>query len=445
LFGLGLAGVGLALVTADGRAASIARAWFLVGGLIVAGAAIGRRLRTAGWELEERLESAGMVAVGALVALVAYLAVIKEFKDADGKTNPGDDWTSAEFFLIGVIVIALAGAALIALPTLIRKVLIAALVLFHFGGIFDAAFNVEPLGRGEPPWLTQQLWTRVYRFYLGYVYMTNAYHFYSPDPGPSTLAWFRIQYDDDSYRWVQLPNKKDSVLPLQYTRLMVVADSTKLSQPGSVLPPRIFLESLRERKVAGRFFVPEPTRDGQKFRGEPIPITEQQFLYGDNVPIAPELYREPTLYCKMLIASYVRYVAKNYPNENDPALGIKNIKVYSITHSLIPARDMAKGHSPFEEIYLYPYYMGTFDAQGELLIPQQQYNQFGEPVLAKSDGFLYWMVPIFAVPKHPGGDFRVPEEDREYTVRNYLRLHAGDIRSFDDDPKAEPKKEEGHP
>jgi hypothetical protein len=448
--GLVLVAVGLGLAALESHAAAVARAWFLVAGLLTAGAAISRRLRTAGWDLEERLGTAGLIAAGAFVALVAYLAIKKNVETPDGKTVLGDDWTSAELFLIGLIIIALAGAALVALPSLPRKVLLSFLFVFHFGGILVAGLNVPSGATGEPPWLTNQLWVHVYRYYLNYIYMTNAYHFYSPDPGPSTLVWFRVQYDDDSYHWVQMPDKKGSRVPLQYTRSMVIADSTGLAGPQP--PPYILARRIRDRREAGVLFAPERTKDDPHPTGVHIPISLEDLVYGVNAPIPPEAYKEPNEYSRRLIASYVRYVSKNYPNEQNPSIAVKNVKVYRITHKLIGANEMARGFDPGQEIFLYPYFMGKYDTHGELIDkqleydaggrPKQEYDEFGRP--KPYDGFLYWVMPILAVPKgRPAGDFNMPWEAKEYTTRNYMRLHAGDIRSFDDDKKDEPKKEEG--
>jgi hypothetical protein len=432
-----------------------ARVVLLAVGLFTAGAAIGRRLQTAGSALEERLESAGMLCVGAFVAFMAYLA--------------SDEWDSVRFFLIGVIIVSLAGGMLILLPVLLRKVLVSLLILFHFVGIFVAGTNVAPQGMDQPPWLTEQLWTRVYRYYLGFLYMTNAYHFYSPNPGPSTLIWFRIQYTDGSYRWVQRPSKKDSLVPLDYTRSMVIADSTNLSAFSP--SPWLLARRIEERRYAGFAFVPERGpkylavgaaaggyfpghRAGEKYRGVQIPITAEEVTQGyGNVA---EGYKEPNEYAKRLISSYVRYVAKNYPHSTDPEVAIDHIKVYRFTHRLIAAQEMAIGRDPMQEVYLTPYFMGKFNTDGELINKQQQYDNSGRPIYdpEKCDGFLYWTIPIVAIPKAPQGDIQTPWIAKDFTVRNYMRLHAGDIRYFDDDKKSEapmpeerpndePKKEEG--
>src|SRR5438045_224861 len=84
-------------------------------------------------------------------------------------------------------------AVLVLLPRPARRVVLSLLLLVHFAGILTAVTAVDPQG-GSAPWVSRQLFARVYRPYLGFMYLSNAYHFYSPNPGPPTLLWFRIQY-----------------------------------------------------------------------------------------------------------------------------------------------------------------------------------------------------------------------------------------------------------
>jgi hypothetical protein len=288
--------------------------------------------------------------------------------------------------------------------------------------------------------LTDQAWNHVYRHYLTFLYMSNAYHFYSPDPGPSHLVWFRVQYEDDSFRWVRFPDKQSALVPLQYTRSIVLGDSTDLNVPPPM--PALMAMRIKERKLAGRLFRPDPTKDGEKFEGQPIPlIAEDLFDPFNGVPIPPDAYREPTEYSKLLISSYVRYVAKNYPHTEDRSIPVKNIKVYRITHQLINAGQMSVGQDPMQEVFLLPYYMGKFDTAGQLMVPQQQYDEKGnEKIKGEYDGFLYWTIPVLQVPKGHKGPFWVAQNTTEYTVHNYMLLHAGDIRKFDDDSKGEGRK-----
>ena len=91
----------------------------------------------------------------------------------------------------GGAVCALAGAFLLLLPESGRRVALVCGAAFHFCGILSAVFSVPPPG-GNAPWLVQQAWVRVYRPYLQFVYLNNAYHFYSPEPGPPSFMWYRL-------------------------------------------------------------------------------------------------------------------------------------------------------------------------------------------------------------------------------------------------------------
>src|SRR6516165_4769371 len=51
------------------------RVMFVLGGTLLAGIAVARRLQTASWEMEDRAESAGLLAMSAFVALLGYLGM----------------------------------------------------------------------------------------------------------------------------------------------------------------------------------------------------------------------------------------------------------------------------------------------------------------------------------------------------------------------------------
>jgi hypothetical protein len=268
-------------------------------------------------------------------------------------------------------------------------------------------------------------------------------------------VWFFIQYDDDSITVVKVPNKRDAAVPINYTRSMVIADSTNLD----ALPPHplIYNRLLNERVEQGRLWRPEASNNGEKYLGQLMPIYMDEWG-NSGVPAGsyapPGSYKEPNDYSKRLIASYVRYVAKSHPHSTKPSCPIKHIKVYRMTHRLIEAKDMAEGHEPMEEIYLTPYFLGKFNTDGELVGPnkQHEFDQWGNPNpnQREYDAFLYWTLPVVPLRKGPPpSEFNAPFESKEYTIRNYMLLHAGYIHSFDDQKPPEalkrdlPKKEGG--
>ena len=70
--------------------------------------------------------------------------------------------------------------------------------VYHFAGIISAITSPQPT-----PWLTGQLWARVFRPHLEFSYVNNAYQFYSPQPGPAEILWFCITGTDGESRWYQ--------------------------------------------------------------------------------------------------------------------------------------------------------------------------------------------------------------------------------------------------
>src|SRR5262249_39244000 len=82
------------------------------------------------------------------------------------------------------------GALFFPLPQVGRRIVFRAFLLVHCLGILIAVMSPPP-----PSWLSLGVWTRLFRPYLQFMYLNNAYHFYAPDPGPAYLIWFRLEYD----------------------------------------------------------------------------------------------------------------------------------------------------------------------------------------------------------------------------------------------------------
>jgi hypothetical protein len=369
---------------------------FLGAGVVLAGGAVARRLQTAGQELEERVESAGLVALASFVALLAFLGTYK-------------NWESAELFLGVLIAVGLGGALLVLLPWVVRRVVLSVLVVIHFGGILTACSAVPP--REEPaPWLAMQLWTRFYRPYLTFMYLTNAYHFYSPDPGPPSLLWFRIEYADHKHRWFKVPVRKESPVGLHHQRMLALAEST--NQPlGAILPA----EQIPDWEARyGRKYPHESWNEVWARRQMGTQKCNEMQLAMDVLPGTQ--YSEPQDLAKRLLASYARHVARTAPHPDAPDMPVDNVRVYRVTHRLISPGELAAGKDPLDPTTYIPYYMGKFDPDGVLQDPQ--------------DPFLYWYLPIAVVERRypePGTAIRVnapPPPDG--WVLNCVDLHTGD-------------------
>jgi hypothetical protein len=351
------------------------RVMLMLAGLALALSAVNQRLRNFGEALEERGTTAAYLAMGAFVILMAYLATDEE-------------WDTVRLVLGVFVGVGLAGALLVLLPQAWRRGVIVFLVLFHFGGILTAVFSVPPPS-GVSCWMTSALWTYVYRPYLQFMYLNNAYHFYSPEPGPATQLWFCVRYEDPKVppRWVQLPRRQDYASRLLYQRATAMTEST----------------------TYGRFAYPEDIEARVMRRSQ----------QRDRIPFHPDMqanrstwladvsqYREPNeITSKKYIASYARHVARD-PAYASPTSPVKSVKVYRVLHTLLSAQEMGSGLSPEEPSKLLPIYMGEFDGDGNLL--------------DASDPLLYWVVPILREPDGKGG----------FAIKDYVAVHAGSEPPF---------------
>jgi hypothetical protein len=370
----------LAALPADGHVPIPLRVVLILGGLVLALVGVNQRLRAAGATDEERALTACYLALAALVTLLAWSACSPE-------------WDSCRMLLGVFIAVGLAGAVLVLLPTLVRRAVILVLVLFHFAGILTAVFSVAPPS-GVSCWTANVLWTYIYRPYLQFMYLNNAYHFYSPEPGPARQLWFHVRYEDPKLppRWVVVPRRDDFPSRLAYQRHLAMTESTVTLRYG-LYPPDIQQRQLERAKA--RYTL-----------GIPYYYTWQT----DHRELAwPDLsqYQEPNdLSSKRYIASYARYIANDprYRDPDAPDVLVASVRVYRVTHTILSAPDMARDADPQAVTTLLPFYMGKFDRDGNLLDPD--------------DPMLYWLVP--PVGFDAGGNV-IPKD--------YVAVHAGDTKS----------------
>lgn len=420
-----LAGLGctvLGLIVSQAAPAAIPLLLICLGaGLLLAAIAVSRRLQTASWEWEDRIESAALIAASAFVALLAYLAI------AERKS-----WDSGHIFLMVLIGLALGGAGLVVLPQVARRVVILLLVLFHFGGILTAVTAVSPRNELPAPWVSMMLWTHVYRNYLTFTYFTNAYHFYSPDPGPPTLFWFYIEYADGKTKWVKIPNRRESPVGLHHQRMLAACESAY--NPIIGIPP---LDTEGVRRLEERFKrkyellpgIPHATWKEittRREEGAKIPFVDPK----DNqqAPLRlptddPVPYSEPQEVALRLIASYARHLAHTEFDPSDPNNAVKSVRVYRVIHMLITPRELHQGKDPTDVTTFMPYYMGKYNPEGRLLDPE--------------DPFLFWHLPILrACKNYPNGEpylwinweeglmARNKPLDEPSKVIDFLEIHA---------------------
>jgi hypothetical protein len=336
--------------------------------------------------------------------------------------------------------VAFGGALLILLPRLARRIIISLLVLYHFGGILASVTSVPPPGR-DPSWLVNQIWMRLYRPYLQFTYLYNAYHFYSPEPGPATLLWVRLEYADGTSQWLEIPRREDYQTRLEYQRRLALTESVNHPFTPSLIHAFLF----EKRLTAGSSHHPR------------IPIYPPELL------APPAQYSELPFPKKQLLASYVRQLARTHPHPTNPEIAIKNLKVYRVVHNIIMPKQLGDGVSPLHPTFYLPFYQGTFNSDGQwlardgsLLTPtleeiekmsteEQVREQLSiQKRHAEQDPFLFWVIPILPVddserdPTRPPRLIQLPGKPppslHDLEIIDYVKIHAGDRK-----PKAADK------
>jgi hypothetical protein len=345
-----------------------------------------------------RPRSAAVLALAAVITLLASI------------TGPSSEWDSARMVLRILTAVAGVAAVVVLLPRPWGRIAVSLLILFHFGGITVAVTSPDQ------NWVSNQLWYYFYRPYLQFMYLNNAYHFYAPEPGPTPLLWFCIEYEQDqdgrNLRWVKVPALDQNGIPrrpdgsrlwpnLEYTRRLSLAEGANF--PRNSPHPLVFQLLLEARQRAGQ----------QRH----VPMRND--LYADMQ------YREPSDTSKLYIQSYVRHVASRYPHETKPNLKVQSVKLYKVIHQLINAPYLAEGAEPTDPTLYLPYFMGEFDPEGNLKTPAAAVEfsnpETGQP--ERRDPFLYWLIPIMRTVDDPQTPFRTLLRQK---VVNYVKIHAGD-------------------
>ncbi len=391
LTGMGLVAVAAVIHHVAAGGLPQVRLLLLGGGLIAAAQAVILRMRQGSEQVEERVESAAVITLAGFTALIGLLATDK-------------DWDSADMVLKALLVVAGIGLVLVLLDSLWRRIAISALVLFHFAGVFVTITMIPPPGHPEAtaPFLAVQAWIHVYRPYLQFLYMNNAYHFYSPEPGPPTQLWFSLNYESTdekgaksiSTQWVKLPDRKTSPVNLHYQRLLSITESCNI------------VNTSMPADVVGRM---TQHRDAALLAGW---TDRAGAVHSFNLPYRPSDsatfdYQPAQDHSAIMMAAIIRRIARLNPtNPEAPTAKLVSIKFYRVQHWILPAKEMGDGYLPTDETLYHAYYQGEFFTDGRLVNLR--------------DPFLYWRIPIIyegnqirhCVREHAGLDYNWADRDR---------------------------------
>ncbi|MBX9680967.1 MAG: hypothetical protein K2X38_19600 [Gemmataceae bacterium] len=354
----------------------------------------------------ESPETSYRMQLGALFALLGFAFATASYSASDPE-NPLS-WDTFRLLFRNAGLVCLMAASIAILSERPRRWLIGALIVLHFTAIGTATMAVAP-----SPNTINHLWVRVFRPYLEFMYLNNAYHFYSPEPGPPTHLWMRLIYDtgkteldEDGKRqpvqqatWLKLPDmdypgNHNYPVSLVYQRILAVTENASSNETT----PALYVNG-PQGPVAAPFFQ-------QRLNNTPSALgllgQVRPQLAAPLHPDVPEAqqYTRPTIASHRLMQSYARHVALLPPP--DPGWKFHSVKIYRVLHVLPTVKAIVDGRDPQDPLWFRPAYGGQYDAEGNLLDPN-------EP-------FLYWVLPIL----------RDDRSRQNSTIRNWALKHAGD-------------------
>jgi len=397
--GLVLTAIALLWLRIAGDTGDTVRLILLALGLLSSGVGVWRALRGDRRARGRLLEAAAREAAAELLVagVTAFLGCWALYYGAER----AGDWDSLRLLLAVVAVLALLAAPLVMAPRLVQKIVVSLVIVLHFGGILTAVVSAQP-----GPWVMAWVWSHFYRPYLEFMYLTNAYRFYSPEPGPASQLWMRLAYEDNkgnSYaRWLKFPEtdetgKHQYTLALRYQRRQSLVDN--ISNTILTTSPSPVVAQRREQQT--------PASVLRGVLGQPQPKVSLMIPYSSD-PRFPEdqgtripQYAEPYPMAKELIQSFARHVAE-LPYPNHPEYRFVGVKIYRAQHRILSAPALAEGVDHRDLTTYLPYYLGEFNARGKLLDSE--------------DPFLYWLVPIM----------REEPMNPKSAIKAYVFLHAGD-------------------
>jgi hypothetical protein len=404
---------------------------------------LGFKKRDPSWQLSNREESSALLSLAALACFFSCRALYL------GEAR-AEEWDSIRLLIAVMALVAIVAAPLMVVPVNIRRGVVSLLILLHFGGICTAVLAAEPA-----PWIIQQIWVRVYRPYLEFMYLNNAYHFYAPDPGPARYLWFRLLYEDENKNevgyWLKVPEfdkngRHQYALGLQYSRYMALTENTV-----ATAPPPAFSKMIEEkgkndmsaRSMVYAEFVKRRIRFSPNFQpmvGEFVPPKGSLIIPFHPIVPLEQQYVAPSREVKQLVKSMAQHVTLiSHPDH--PEYKILGVKIYSIIHQIPPAWPFINGEHPADPEFYQPRFLGEFRFLPEFQFEPEELPAaaaavgFSSSFLGKNvelpnpplklvpdDPFLYWLLPIgrmFVPPKNQG-------DEGSIEIRDYCRRHAGD-------------------
>ena len=306
-------------------------------------------------------------------------------------------WDSIRLLLWVLAAVATAGAVICAMPNHVRYPTIACLAIMHFGGILSATTSPDPAS-----WLSLTVGGRVYMQYLQFCYLRNAYHFYSPEPGPANLLFALVTYELDQpdaqgnktvREWLAMPqraNQTSDPLGVSYYRRLSITEYSARSMPDNGATNSGLDEVRRRRDQVAAGIVPNQKKI-------PLPPADYE--------IAARSYQQPQADAiRYVLPSYAKHIAAE---KTAPGRRVTNVKMYRAEHRIVTAQYYVMLNAdPYHPSLYRVYFLGDYAPDGVLKDPD--------------DPMLYWLIPVLM--KSPDLPYQDWQPDNFY---DYFSDHAG--------------------
>jgi hypothetical protein len=206
--------------------------------------------------------------------------------------------------------------------------LVTVLVCGHFAAILATVSGASSPNFPAPVPLVKS--ARLVRPYLQSIFLTNAYRFYAPDPGPTDLLWVRFRFADGSVRWRELPRRADFPLRMPFQRQLAL-----------LLLMNLFLEQA------------------------PLDLTTVE---GATETLAPTSVTQRLRYNAMgriCFRSVVRHLARKAEEAAPERGGVKMMELYRVNHLIITPQQKKLGWRLDDPRLYQVYAVGTYLPNGD--------------------------------------------------------------------------------
>jgi len=208
--------------------------------------------------------------------------------------------------------------------------------------------------------------------YLQSTFLNNAYRFFAPNPGTPSVMWIRLQHEDRTVSWLELPRPTDaSLIRANYQRRLNLA------------------------LQVGQQIVPDPDRNG-KLQFTSTGVT--------------------------CLASVIRHVAHSGAKSiaDGSAVPVSSVGVYILQHAPIMPQQVRENWTPIDLRTYRAVFVGAFNVAGERIDGNSDLVE--QPIAQVVAGVLWADVhPLLRKEANDGAaldSLELPEPIREFFKKN---------------------------